>query len=84
MFLSKVGIPCPTLGQLVACRILYAHLVGEKQHEIARAILLYKELLKSWSSLGQFLANFPFPWEIVLQTLTYSSPLATPNLELSF
>ena len=31
----KVGNPCPTLGQLLANRILYALLVREKQHEIA-------------------------------------------------
>ena len=37
MFLSKVGNSCPTLGRLLASRILYALLVGEKQHEIARA-----------------------------------------------
>ena len=36
-FVSKVGNPCPTLGQLLASRIVYALLVGEEQHEIARA-----------------------------------------------
>ena len=37
MFVSKVGNPCPTLGQLLGNRILYALLVREKHHEIARA-----------------------------------------------
>ena len=45
VFVSKVGNPCPTLGQLLASRILYALLVGEKQHEIAKARFRAK-----WSS----------------------------------
>ena len=36
IFVPKVGNPCLTLGQLLASRILYALLVGERQHEIAR------------------------------------------------
>ena len=33
--MSKVGNPCPTLGQLLASWILYTLLVGEEQHENA-------------------------------------------------
>ena len=58
VFVSEVGNPCPTLGQLLASQILYALVVGDKQHEIARQDS-YTELLKSWSTLGQFLANSP-------------------------
>ena len=50
MFVSEVGNPCPTLGQLLASRILYALLVGEKQHEIARA----RFRTQSCSNVGQF------------------------------
>ena len=63
MFVTKVGNPYPTLGQLPASRILYVLLVGEKQYEIARTRFC-TELLKSWSTLGQFLANSPIPCEV--------------------
>ena len=44
---------CPTLGQLLASRILYTLLVGEKQHEIARA----RFCTQSCSKVGQLLVN---------------------------
>ena len=53
MLVSIVGNPCPTLGQLLASRILYALLVGEKQHETARA----RFCKKSCSEVGQLLVN---------------------------
>ena len=53
MFMSKVGNPCPTLGQLLASRILYALLVGETQYEIARA----RFCTQSCSKVGQILVN---------------------------
>ena len=34
---QKLANSCPTLGQLLASRILYTLLVGEKQHGISRA-----------------------------------------------
>ena len=37
IFMSTVGNPCPTFGQLLTSRILHALLVGEKQYEIAQA-----------------------------------------------
>ena len=46
MLVSNVGKPCPTLGQLLASRILYALLVGEKQQEIARAKFGTQNFLK--------------------------------------
>ena len=56
VFRSGSGVsdgPCPTLGQLLASRILYALLVGEKQHEIARA----RFCTQSCSKVGQLLTN---------------------------
>ena len=53
MFVLKVGNPCPTLGQLLASRILYALVVGEKQHEIARA----RFRTQSCSKVGQILVS---------------------------
>ena len=41
MLVSKVGNPCPTLGQLLASRILYVLVVGLKQHDIGE--ILYTE-----------------------------------------
>ena len=35
---QKLANPCPTLGQLLASRILYKLLLGEKQYEIAQAL----------------------------------------------
>ena len=51
MFVSKVGTSCPTLGQLLASRILYALLVGETARN-RQGKILYTELLKSWSTLA--------------------------------
>ena len=53
MFVPKVGNPCPTLGPLLASRILYALLVAEKQHEIARA----RFCTQTCSKVGQLLVN---------------------------
>ena len=44
---------CPTLGQLLASRMLHALLVGEKQHEIAKA----RFCTQSCSKVGQLLVN---------------------------
>ena len=41
--MSKVGNPCPTLGQLLANRILHALLVGE--NSIARLKFMSLELI---------------------------------------
>ena len=53
MFVSEIGNPCPTLDQLLASRILYALLVGEKQHKIAMA----RFCTQSCSEVGQLLVN---------------------------
>ena len=55
MFVSKVGIgnPCPTLGQLLASRILYALLVGEK---LANFWSTPSQLPTPWEVAGVFLA----------------------------
>ena len=77
MFVSKVGNPCPTLGQLLANRILYAVLVGEKQYEIARA----RFCTRSCSEVGQLLVNSspaPHP-KGSCRGLPCRSPLATPD-----
>ena len=78
MFVSKVGNPRPTLGQLLASRILYVLLVGEKQHEIARA----RFCTQSCSKVGQLLVNSsPTPHPMgSCRGLPCSSPLATPDL----
>ena len=63
MFMSKVGNPCPTLGQLLAGRILYAILVGEEQHEMGRQDFVHRvaqKLANSWSTPRQL----PTPWEL--------------------
>ena len=75
--MSKVGNPCRTLGQLLASRILYALLVGEKQHEIARETFC----TKSCSEVGQLLANSsPTPHRMgSCRALPCGSPLATPD-----
>ena len=60
---QKLANPCPTLGQLLASRILYTLLVGEKQHEIAKA----RFCTQSCSKVGQLLVNSsptPIPWEV--------------------
>ena len=77
MFVSKVGNLCPTLGQVIASRILYAFLVGETQHEIARADFLHRftqKLVNSWSIHRQL----PIPWEIAgvsLAKILWQHPL---------
>ena len=75
MFVSKVGNPCPTLGQLLASRILYALFAGEKEHEIARASFCSQ----SCSIVGQLLANSsPTPHPMgSCRGLPCSSSLAT-------
>ena len=59
MFVPKVGNPRPTLGQLLASQILYALLVGEKQHEIARARFCTQSCPKGWPTLGSIPCNSP-------------------------
>ena len=78
MSASKVGNPCPTLGQLLARRILYVLLVGEKQHEIARA----RFCTQSCSKVGQLLVNSsPTPHTMrSCRGLPCNSPLATPEV----
>ena len=77
MFLSKVGNRCPTLGQLLASRILYALLGGEKQYEIAQA----RFCTQSCSNVGQLLVNsLPTPHPMgSCKGLPCNSPLATPD-----
>ena len=79
--MSKVGNPCPTLGQLLASRILYALLVGEKQYEIARA----RFCTQSCSKVGQLLVNSsPTPHPMgSCRGLPCSSRLATPEVSNS-
>ena len=50
---KKVGNTCPSLDKLLASRILYVLLVGEKQHEIARA----RFCTQSCSKVVQLLVN---------------------------
>ena len=78
MFVSKVGNPCPTLGQLLPSRILYVLLAGEKQYEITRA----RFCTRSCSEVGQLLVNSsPTPHPMgSCRGLPCSSPLATPEL----
>ena len=52
--MSKVGNPCPTLGQLLASRILCELLVGENEHEIAGA----RFCTQSCSKVGQLFLSF--------------------------
>ena len=75
--MSKVGNPCPTLGQLLASRILYALLVREKQHEIARARLCTQKC----SKVDQLLVNaLPALHPMgSCRGLPFNSPLATPE-----
>ena len=77
MFVSKVGNPCPTLGQLLASRILYALFAGEKPDEIARA----RFCTQNCSKVGQLLVNSsPTPPPVGrCKGLPCSSPLATPD-----
>ena len=75
MFVSKVGNPCPTLGQHLASRILYAVLVAEKQLKTAKARFYTQsaqKLANSWS------IPTPHPMESC-KGLPCSSPLATPE-----
>ena len=76
---QKLANCCPALGQLLASRILYALLVGEKQYEIARA----RFCTQSCSKVGQLLVNSsPTPHPIgTCRGLPCSSPLATPDLQ---
>ena len=75
---SRVGSPCPPLGQLLASRILYALLVEEKQYEMARA----RFYTQSCSKVGQLLVNSsPTPHSMgSCRGLPCSSPLATPEI----
>ena len=59
----KVGNPCPTLGQLLANRILYALLVEERQHEIARA----RFCTQSCSEVGQLWEGRKVPTKSLLE-----------------
>ena len=69
--------PCPTLGQLLASRILYALLVGRKQSEIARA----RFCTQSCSQVGQLLVNSSPTSHPVgsFRGLPCNSPVATPD-----
>ena len=80
MFVSKVGNPCSTLGQLFASRILDALVVGENQCEIARA----RFCTQRCSKVGQLLVNSsPTPHPMgSCRCLPCSSALATPDLFL--
>ena len=53
---QKLANPCPTLGQLLASRISFC---TRKAVRNRPSKILYTELLKSWSTLGQLLANSP-------------------------
>ena len=77
-FVSKVGNPCPTLGQLLTSRILYVPLVGEKQHKIARA----RFCTQSCSNVGHLLVNSsPTPQDTgSCEGLPCSGPLAIPEV----
>ena len=74
---QKLANRCPTLGQLLASRILYALLVGDKQYEIAKA----RFCTQSCSKVDQLLVNSsPTPHPMgSCRGLPCSSPLATPN-----
>ena len=75
MFVSKK--PCPSLGQLLANRILYALVVGEKQHEIAGARFCTQSCSKVDQLLGK---SSPTPHPMgSCRGLPCSSPLATHN-----
>ena len=78
MFVSKVGNPCPTLGQLLASRILYTILVGEKQYEIGGA----RFCTQSCSKVGQLLVDSsPTPHPMGrCRGLPCSSLLSTPEI----
>ena len=75
---QKLANRCPTLGQLLASRILYALLVGEKQNEITKA----RFCTQSCSKVGQLLVNSsPTPHPMgSCRGLPCSSPLATPKI----
>ena len=77
MLVSKVGYPCPNLGQLLASRILYALLVGEKQYEIAGA----RFCTQSRSKVGQLLVNSsPTPHPMgSCRGLPCNRPLSSPD-----
>ena len=77
MFVSKVGNPCPTLGQLLASRILYKLLIGEKQYKLSQA----RFCTQSCSKVGQLLVNSsPTPHPMgSCRGLPCNSPLATPT-----
>ena len=78
MFVSKVGNPCPALGQLPASRILYALVVGKNSTKSPAQDFVHR--------VAQKLVN---PWSIPRQLpphpmgscrdLLCSSPLATPD-----
>ena len=70
---QKLANRCPKIDQLLASRILYALLVGEKQYEIARARFVHR--------VAQKLANSsPTPHPMgSCRGLPCSSPLATPE-----
>ena len=82
LFVSTVGSPCPTLGQLLASRILYALMVGEKQYEIAQA----RFCTQSCSKVRQLLVNSlrtPHPMGSC-RGLPCNCPLAKPDPVLLF
>ena len=70
MFVSKVGNPCPTLGQLLASRILHTLLVGKTARN-PQSTILYTELLKSWPTLKD--ANSPPHGKLQRSSLQWSS-----------
>ena len=62
---QKLANPCPTLGQLLASRVLYALLVEEKQHESARARFCTQSCSKLVNSLSTP-RHLPIPVYILL------------------
>ena len=64
MLMSESGNPCPTLGQLLASRIVYRALGKRKTAQNRQGKILYTELLKSRATLGQPPCQLPTPWEV--------------------
>ena len=77
---QKLTNPCPTLGQLLASRILYKLLLGEKQYEIAQA----RFCTQSCSKVGQLLVDSIF-WDLDLGSkfLRQDSEMTLPTGSVS-
>ena len=74
MFVSKVGNPCPTLGQLLSSRILYLEENSTKSPGKDFVHRVAQKLVNSWSSPRQL----PIPMESC-RGLPCNSSLATPE-----